>query len=267
MQTSITLSELAPEAGSRASDLLRLIGHTPTIRLERSGEGRVLLKHEGYNPSGSFFDRVAHHALAALDLPPRATVLVDNADAFALAVVTIGGQLGVKVHVLADAGTPGRLHKLIALHGGTLEVVSDATRADVRAALVADGAVEVIRSNAEAILAALSDVAEEIVESGARPQLWVLPDYGVDPEALQSALAAGRAEAPYLELISDDREQTRTLSGPDACRRSQTGQREGVLLSPLGAEIVEAAVNAAPEVDGQVVALLPEGGQRYLGWW
>jgi hypothetical protein len=77
------------------------------------------------------------------------------------------------------------------------------------------------------------------------------------------------ALAPGLSVVwvEDDFERRRTLSEDAACRRTQVAHREGLLLSPLGAELVDAGVTAAVHGATQVIVLVPEGGQRHLGWW
>lgn len=262
MQPLTTLSESTSAAVEPADALLQWVGGSPLIRLSRSGEGRVLLKHEGFNPSGSFFDRIAQRVVSA----GGDRFVVDGADAFALALTVVARRSGAAVRVLSHGPSSARLDVLLRRFGADVVVVDETESTAAAAALVAEGYVSVARVQKRATVEALVDVAKEVSESGVTPSLWVLPDYGVPPDVLRDALSIHGA-TPYLELIADDGETRRTLSGPDACRRSQTGQREGILLSPLGAEIVEAAVNAAPEVEGDVVALLPEGGQRYLGWW
>lgn len=262
MQPSTTLSENASAGFAAADALLQWVGGSPLIRLSRSGEGRVLLKHEGFNPSGSFFDRVAQRIVAA----GGDRFVVDGADAFALALTVVARRSGASVRVLSHGPSSARLDVLLRRFGADVVSVAADAAGEAVSALAADGYVAVSRIQKRATVEALIDVAKEVAASGVTPSLWVLPDYGIPPDVLRDALSVHGA-TPYLELIADDGETRRTLSGPDACRRSQTGQREGILLSPLGAEIVEAAVNAAPEVEGDVVALLPEGGQRYLGWW
>lgn len=245
----------------RRGAIAQVVGDTPLLELSRSGEGRVLLKHEQYNPSGSFFDRVALHVLAGRR--PGEIVGIEGDDAFALSMATLGSTLGVSVEVIPRQAQAGRLRSLLARAGARI-VTGDAD--EVRARWTEEGVEEVQRDASEPLLRALAEVAAEVAALGVQPAVWVLADFGLPPTEVQAALQMGH-EAPYLELIADDHEAKRTLDGPAAARRSQVGQREGMLLSPLGAEIVEAAVNVAHEIEGRVVALVPEGGQRYLGWW
>lgn len=245
-----------------ARTIASLVGGTPLIRLNRSGEERVLVKHEGYGPSGSFFDRVASRALDGTSGP----LVVAGGDAFALAAAVAAVPRRQSLTVVVEGTSWRRLARLLSAHGARIEVVDEGEVPDAVAAHVARGATRIERTSRRAVVASLSEVAAEVAQVDVTPSVWVLPDYGVDPPTLQAALSVG-AGAPYLELIADDRERRRTLAGPDACRRVQVGHREGFLLSPIGAEIVEAAVNAAHEVEGVVVALVPEDGRRYLGWW
>ena len=92
--------------------------------------------------------------------------------------------------------------------------------------------------------------------------MLVLPAYAGLVEAVD-ALAPGLS----VVWVEDDGEMRRTLSEDAACRRTQVAHREGLLLSPLGAELVDAGVAAAVQGATQVIVLVPEGGQRHLGWW
>lgn len=275
MRTSTTSSDRAGTAPRNAAlvpaeaarpEIGRLVGATPLIRLERSGEGRVLLKHEGYGPGGSFFDRVVRHQLERVAAGRE--IVVDGCDAYSLSVAVQAVSGGHPVTVVSDDQSGRRLARLHALFGvRRVEVEGGEPTAAKVAERCREGAIELSRRDAAALRRALAEVAAEVTRAGRNPDIWVLADYGIAPDELQAILAGGTGAEPYLELVSDDRERRRQLTGPEAARRAQTGQREGILLSPLGAELVEAAINAADEVDGDVVVLVPEDGRRYLGWW
>jgi hypothetical protein len=183
--------------------------------------------------------------------------------AFAVSAAAQVAARGGRLEVLGSSDGFSRVEPLIRRFGAS---VASADGDGLRSGSGREDTCGVLhRNDADALAAALHDVAREVHHAGVRPALWVLPDYGLAPATVSRAL---EFDAPvYLELVADDYEAPRQLDGPHGCRRVQTAQREGILLSPLGAEILEAAVNAADEVEGDIIALVPESGHRYLGWW
>ena len=258
MQTSTTSSESA--YGLREGTL-GLVGSTPLLSLGRSGEGRVFVKHEGYNPGGSFFDRVVLRALSS----SPSDLVVDGGGALAVSAAAVAAGRA-SVRVIGSGDRLGRVRKLIGSYGARVDELEGAAATAAFTDAVAAGSLPIQSDDHAAVLACLAEVAEEVNRAGICPEVWVLPDFGAEPERVRAALTIAGTE-PFLELVAYDREERRSLSGSAACRRAQMGHREGMLLSPLGAEIAEAAIQIASEVTGAVVALLPEGGHRYLGWW
>ena len=230
---------------SRGASWGALVGGTPLLRLRQSGDGRVLLKLEGRQASGSYWDRVvaAQFGLLASDVP----VAVSGRHAHSVAAAAYARATGRLAFALAEAGDEPRLEALVGSYG--LPFVS---------ALPA-GAVLVERDDVEAHRRAF---AGWLVELPSEAGVLVLPAYAGLVEAVD-------AVAPGLPVVwvEDDFERRRTLSEDAACRRTQVAHREGLLLSPLGAELVDAGVAAAVQGATQVIVLVPEGGQRHLGWW
>lgn len=230
---------------SRGASWGALVGGTPLLRLRQSGDGRVLLKLEGRQASGSYWDRLvaAQFGLLASDVP----VAVSGRHAHSVAVAAFARATGRRAFLLAEAGDEPRLEALLGSYG--LPVVEE----------LPAGAVLLERDDEEAHRRAF---AGWLAELPSEADVLVLPAYAGLVEAVD-ALAPGLS----VVWVEDDFELRRTLSEDAACRRTQVAHREGLLLSPLGAELVDAGVTAAVHGAAQVIVLVPEGGQRHLGWW
>lgn len=236
--------ERSPRA-SRGVSWGALVGGTPLLRLRQSGDGRVLLKLEGRQASGSYWDRLV--AAQFGQVGPEVAVAVSGRHAHSVAAAAYARATGRQAFLLAEAGDEPRLEALLGSYG--LPVVEK----------LPAGAVLLERDDVEAHRRAFAGwLAELPSEAG----VLVLPAYSGLVEAVD-ALAPGLS----VVWVEDDFERRRSLSADAACRRTQVAHREGLLLSPLGAELVDAGVTAAVHGAAQVIVLVPEGGQRHLGWW
>ena len=244
MLASPTPSE-RPHRANRGASWGALVGGTPLLRLRHSGDGRVLLKLEGRQASGSYWDRLVAAQFGRLAADKA--VGCSGRHGHSVAVAAYARATGRQAFLLADAGDEPRLEALLGSYG--LPIVS---------ALPA-GAVLLERDDLEAHRRAF---AGWLAELPSEADVLVLPAYA-------GLVEAADALAPGLSVVwvEDDGEMRRTLSEDAACRRTQVAHREGLLLSPLGAELVDAGVTAAVQGATQVIVLVPEGGQRHLGWW
>ena len=244
MLASPTPSE-RPHRANRGASWGALVGGTPLLRLRHSGDGRVLLKLEGRQASGSYWDRLVAAQFGRLAADKA--VGCSGRHGHSVAVAAYARATGRQAFLLADAGDEPRLEALLGSYG--LPIVS---------ALPA-GAVLLERDDLEAHRRAF---AGWLAELPSEADVLVLPAYA-------GLVEAADALAPGLSVVwvEDDGEMRRTLSEDAACRRTQVAHREGLLLSPLGAELVDAGVAAAVHGAAQVIVLVPEGGQRHLGWW
>ena len=268
MPVSATASESVTTGAGVRSDAYALVGNTPLVQLGRSGDGLVYVKHEGLQAGGSYFDRVAAAQLERMGRVPEG-VLVEGTTSWVVSVLTLCNRLGVPVVVVAHGDAPARLVGLIRKLGGRLIRWSDP---DDRSAHLGDweaqGYVYLDRNDPVSHRAALTAVARECAQSLEHPlSTWVIVDYGLDAVEASNALGAALGYAVEVELVPDDHEVERTLEGSAACRRTQVGHREGMLISPIGAEVIDRAVGTALAAGTPVCAVLPDGGHRYLGWW
>ena len=250
--------------GARTA-LDELVGQTPLVTLQRSGDGRVHLKLEGTSVGGGFHDRIARAQLART--PAHAPVVLVGLTAHTASALTLARAQGRKARVIVPADASRRLHLLCRAYEPE---VKKAASADELESLLEDarndGFVLLRRDDADAVRAALAETAESVRNEGAlaNPD-WVVPDYGLTTQEVRRAL--GASSDTLVMTVADDGEEARTLDGSVACRRAQLGHREGILLGPLGAEIANAAIESALCRDRDTVALIPDSGNRYLGWW
>ncbi len=108
------------------------------------------------------------------------------------------------------------------------------------------------RSHAQRVITVLKKIASEVETAGIRPVVIILPDLDLDVAELRAALAVGGAE-PYLELVRTlDQESVGARSVRERLRAA-----EGPALGAHATEIVHVALQAADEVGGEVVALVP----------
>ncbi len=119
----------AAEGDVRVPDLVRAVGGTPLIRLERVGRDlpeRVSLyaKAEHLNPSGSVKDRAARHmileGLRDGRLHPGKTMIDATSGNTGIAYAMIGGLLGVHVTLAMPANASLERQKMLRAHGAEL---------------------------------------------------------------------------------------------------------------------------------------------------
>ena len=244
MLASPTPSE-RPHRTSSGTSWAALVGGTPLLRLRQSGDGRVLLKLEGRQASGSYWDRLVAAQFGRLAADEA--VGFSGRHGHSVAVAAYARATGRQAFMLAETVDEDRLEALVSSYG--VAVVS---------ALPA-GAVLLNPDDAEAHRRAF---AGWLAEFPSEPSVLVLPAFAGLVEAVEAVAPERR-----VVWVEDDGEMRRTLSEDAACRRTQVAHREGLLLSPLGAELVDAGVAAAVHGATQVSVLVPEGGQRHLGWW
>lgn len=269
MPASVTVSDMiSTQVTLRSDDLPTLVGGSPLIQLRRSGDSHVWLKHEGLEPGGSYFDRVALNQLRALP-NDAAGIIIDGTTSFTASALALANSMGLRGVVLIDKEGPQRLVGLIRKLAFEAKIYrSPEQRDELLAKWKSAGFVELHRNDVAAHVAALTDLAIEVQEASELSiGNWVLPDYGVPVEEVERILRRVAGHPVQIVLLEDDFDRERTLDGSAASRRSQVGHREGMLIGPLGAEIIDRAVDVALTTGERVCAVVPDGGHRYLGWW
>lgn len=268
MPASATASKYRMNHLLVGDDLAEFAGGTPLIQLRRSGDGQVWVKHEGLQPGGSFFDRVAAKQLEGLPRNAQGIVLVGTTS-FTVSALTLAASRELKTTVLVGPEDPERLRGLIGrLCADVRTYTDDNTKDTLLQELQREGRKHLRRDDQDAHLKALTDIALEGLEASDRPLAsWVLVDYGVSQDAIVQTMRRVLGHPIRMYFIADDQEVERKLCGSAASRRAQVGHREGMLIGPVASEVIDRAVDVALNSGERVCAIIPDGGQRYLGWW
>lgn len=265
MPTSPTSSELVwPRQAGPASaytTVARLVGHTPLLQLQRAADGLVWVKLEGANPGGSIFDRLVE---AVLQATPSQPLAVHGASALAVSAAMLGAAHGVPVSVIVGPHDPGRTRELCRRYGADVRVFRDVGRMEEHVAALSGAGVRWVSRDDVGWEPAWLQLADEAVASRTGPRHVVVPAYGA--RSARRAFAGLDAEVQLLE-VEDDHELPLSLDEDTTMRRTWTGHREGFLTGPVGAAIVDQAIDRATETGEVVLAVVPDGGHRYLGWW
>lgn len=268
MPASATASKYRMNQLLVSENLADFASGTPLIQLRRSGDGQVWVKHEGLQPGGSFFDRVAAKQLDDLPASSRGIVL-EGSTSFTVSALTLAASQEVEATVLLGPDDPERLVDLIRrLCSDVRRVKSVEEKDSAKAELVKAGRTVLRRDDKDAHLHALTDIALEGLEASDRPLAsWVLVDYGISQEEISRTMRQVLGHPIQMYFIPDDHERERKLCGSAASRRAQVGHREGLLVGPIASEVIDRAVDVALTSGERVCAVIPDGGQRYLGWW
>lgn len=244
-----------------------LVGNTPLVQLQRSGNGRVWAKLEGLSAGGSFFDRVAQ-PIFRRQPQGEGQLLVCGASNFAYSLASLSRRRGTRVRVIVRRDESQRLVRLLDRVGADLERVPDETVANQRRDdLIAEGWTEAHSHDPVAQALAWDQLLREIADSGLSVGRIVTFDSGLPYAELELIVREVFGPSTDLTTLATDHEQERTLSGELCSRRTQIGHREGFLVGPLGAEVIDRAVSEALTDHRLTVAVLPDSGHRYLGWW
>jgi cysteine synthase B len=294
---------LAPHGG-RYDDILGAIGHTPLVEIPRMSPNpnvRIFAKLEMLNPTGSVKDRVARYLIDDLEsrglLGPDSIILEPTSGNTGIALAMIGRRKGYRVAlVMPDNVTPER-RQMAALFGaevidspgrlgsnGAITLAKHLVAKDERfvmpyqygnpanvAAHYETTGPEVLADcpEVDAFVAGLGTsgtlmgVARYMAEH--KPGVRIvaaepLPGEGVQglrsleegfvPEILDASLL----DAKYLVSNRDAIAALRDLVF-----------REGIFAGPSsGAVLVATAREARTMASGTIVALLPDGGWKYL---
>lgn len=115
-------------------DLVRAIGHTPLLRLDRIGRDlapgvSIFAKAEHLNPTGSVKDRAARQmileGLQSGELHSGKTLVDATSGNTGIAYAVIGGLLGIRVKLAMPANASAERRKMLEAHGAEL-VLTDA---------------------------------------------------------------------------------------------------------------------------------------------
>ena len=281
--------------------ILASVGDTPLVPLRRIGaglRGELWAKLESFNPGGSVKDRAALwmvlDAEQQLDLDGK-TLLDATSGNTGIALALVGAVRGHRVALcMPDKLSPER-KRIAAAFGATLMLTDPLDGSD--------GAILEARRLAQdptyVYLDQYANPANPLAhEQSTGPELWAqtggrithfvagvgtsgtvvgisraLRPRGVRIVAVQPDDAlhgiegwkhmASAIRPPLWDEAAAD--EHRTMATDDAIATARRlAREEGILSGPSGGGAVAAAVQVAREQDGMVVALVADGGERYL---
>src|SRR3954452_16960951 len=294
---------LAPHGG-RYEDILEAIGHTPLVEIPRMSPNpavRIYAKLEMVNPTGSVKDRVAKYLVEDLErrglLGPDSIILEPTSGNTGIALAMIGRRKGYRIALVMPDKVTNERRQMAALFGAEVidspgelgsqgaialakhlvskderfvmpyqygnpanvrahyettgpEVLADCPEIDVFVAgLGTSGTLMGVSRYLREHKPGVRVVAAEPLPGEAVQGLRSL-DEGFIPEILDPALL----DAKYLVSNRDAIAALRDLV-----------DREGIFGGPsCGAVLVAAAREARAMASGTIVALLPDGGWKYL---
>jgi cysteine synthase len=294
---------LAPHGG-RYEDILDAIGHTPIVEIPRMSPNpavRIFGKLEMVNPTGSVKDRVAKYLIDDLErrglLGPDSIILEPTSGNTGIALAMIGRRKGYRVALVMPDNVTNERRQMAALFGAEVidspgqlgsngaialakhlvakddrfvmpyqygnpantqahyettgpEVLADCPEVDVFVAgLGTSGTLMGVARYMREAKPGVRIVAAEPLPGESVQGLRSL-DEGFVPEILDPSLL----DAKYLVSSRDAIAALRDLVF-----------REGIFAGPSsGAVLVAAAREAKRMTSGSIVALLPDGGWKYL---
>ncbi len=263
---------LAPHGG-RYDSILDAIGHTPLVEIPRMSPNpavRIYAKLEMVNPTGSVKDRVAKYLIEDLEtrglLGEDSIILEPTSGNTGIALAMIGRRKGYRVALVMPDNVTNERRQMAALvmpyqygneanpraHEETTgpEILADCPEIDVFVAgLGTSGTLMGVgrflrRAKPGVRIVAAEPLPGELVQ-GLRSL-----DEGFVPEILEPSML----DAKYLVSNQDAIAALRDLV-----------EREGIFGGPsCGAVLVAAAREAQQMTSGTIVALLPDGGWKYL---
>jgi [CysO sulfur-carrier protein]-thiocarboxylate-dependent cysteine synthase len=290
--------------GGRYDDVLGAIGHTPIVEIPRMSPNprvRIYAKLEMLNPTGSVKDRVAKYLVEDLEqhglLGPDSIILEPTSGNTGIALAMIGRRKGYRVAlVMPDNVTPER-RQMAALFGaevidspghlgsnGAIALAKHLCGKDERFVMPYQYGNEANpRAHEETtgpeILADCPEIDVFVAGLGtsgtlmgvgrfmrrAKPGVRVVaaePQPGEDVQGLRSL------EEGFVPEILDPTllDAKYLISNRDAIAALRDLVfREGIFAGPSsGAVLVAAAREAKRMTEGTIVALLPDGGWKYL---
>jgi cysteine synthase len=298
-----------PTSAGTHADLVASIGHTPMVELRRlapSPHIRIWAKLEGANPTGSLKDRVARamidEALASGALLPGQTILEPSSGNTGISLAMLGALLGHPVRIVMPDNTTEERSQLLRLYGAeiTYSPGEEGSNGAIRMAqrIVADdpsmfmpfqyGNSANPRAHEEGtgpeILEAVPELDAFVAGLGtggtltgvgrflrrARPGARVVAAEPLPGEQVQGlrSLEDGFVPPVLDESVLDDR---RLVSNRDAVVGVRRLMREeGIFVGLSSGAVIHVALQVAAEMaQGHLVALLADGGWKYLstGMW
>jgi len=288
----------------RYAGIVESIGDTPTIEIPRlapSPDVRLFAKLEAANPTGSIKDRVARALIEDLEakgrLHPGSIILEATSGNTGIALAMIGRRKGYRVAVVMPDNVTLERRQLVALHGA--EVIDSPGSAGSNGAIAL--ARELVARDPQFVMAdqyanpanprvheettgpeILDAVPElDVFVAGlgtggtltgvgrflrrAKPGVRIVAAEPLPGEAVQGLRSLDDGFVPEIfdPTLLDDRYVVANRDAVETAR--ELLEREGVLAGPSSGAILWVAARVAETMErGTIVALLPDGGWKYL---
>jgi len=288
----------------RYSDIVDSIGHTPLVeiaRLSPSPSVRLLAKLEMANPTGSVKDRVAKALIRDLEesgrLTPDSVIIEPTSGNTGIALAMIGRRHGYRVILVMPDNVTRERRELAAILGaevidspgalgsnGAIALAKELAAADPRYVMPyqygnAANPLAHYETTGPEILAAAPEIDVFVAGLGTSGTLMGVSRYLREHKPGVKVYAAEPLPGEHMQgLRSLDEGFVPEIFDPTlidgkflvsnrdavAALRDLVG-KEGIFAGPSSGAVIVAAVRVAARLDrGTVVALLPDGGWKYL---
>ena len=290
--------------GGRYDDILDSIGHTPLVEIPRMSPNpnvRIFAKLEMVNPTGSVKDRVAKYLVEDLErrglLRPDSIVLEPTSGNTGIALAMIGRRKGYRVALVMPDNVTNERRQMAALFGaevidspgrlgsnGAIALAKHLVSKDPRFVMPYQYGNEANpRAHEETtgpeILADCPEVDVFVAGLGtsgtlmgvgrflrrAKPGVRIVAAEPLPGEQVQGlrSLEEGFVPEIFEPAMLDAKYLVANVDAIGALR--DLIEREGIFGGPsCGAVLVAAAREAQLMTSGTIVALLPDGGWKYL---
>ena len=297
-------SPVTARAARRFPGIVESIGDTPTIEIPRlapSPSVRLFAKLEAANPTGSVKDRVARALIDDLEargqLKPGSIILEATSGNTGIALAMIGRRKGYRVAVVMPDNVTLERRQLVALHGaeiidspgalgsnGAIALARELAARDPQFVMADQYANEANprvheETTGPEVLDAVPELDVFVAGLGTggtltgvgrflrreKPGVRIVAAEPLPGEAVQGLRSLDDGFVPEIfdPSLLDDRF---VVSNREAVATARDLlEREGVLAGPSSGAILSVAARVAGTMErGTIVALLPDGGWKYL---
>ncbi len=290
--------------GGRYTDILEAIGHTPLVEIPRMSPNpdvHIFAKLEMLNPTGSVKDRVAKYLIEDLEarglLGPESIILEPTSGNTGIALAMIGRRKGYRVALVMPDNVTNERRQMAALYGaevidspgalgsnGSIALAKHLVSKDERFVMPYQygnpaNTLAHYETTGPEILADCPEIDVFVAGLGTSGTLMGVSRYlheqkpgvrvvAVEPlpgEKVQGLRSLDEGFIP--EIFEPDLIDAKYLvSNEDSIAALRDLVfREGIFAGPSCGAVLVAAARVAREMDGgTIVALLPDGGWKYL---
>jgi cysteine synthase len=290
--------------GGRYTDILEAIGHTPLVEIPRMSPNpdvHIFAKLEMLNPTGSVKDRVAKYLIEDLEarglLGPESIILEPTSGNTGIALAMIGRRKGYRVALVMPDNVTNERRQMAALYGaevidspgalgsnGSIALAKHLVSKDDRFVMPYQygnpaNTLAHYETTGPEILADCPEIDVFVAGLGTSGTLMGVSRYlheqkpgvrvvAVEPlpgEKVQGLRSLDEGFIP--EIFEPDLIDAKYLvSNEDSIAALRDLVfREGIFAGPSCGAVLVAAARVAKEMDGgTIVALLPDGGWKYL---